>query len=145
MTLMPPSAFTTASDLCVELKPVIQIIESSRTAREDICIWQGQRKAGSFQEEILAHSIFILKTSTVWPLRCRTYVREDANQRTSRGECMNSQFLIRMKRWCASVGRVACAKHADVSRGGKSIDGKSIDGKSIDGHFCGMPTGTASV
>jgi hypothetical protein len=83
--------------LCGELKPEIQIIEYSRTAREDISIWQGRRKAGSFREEILAQSIFILKMSTVWPLRCRTYAREDADQRTSHGECMSLQFLIRMK------------------------------------------------
>jgi hypothetical protein len=40
MTLMPLNAFITASDLCGELKPETRIIEYSRTAREDISIWQ---------------------------------------------------------------------------------------------------------
>jgi hypothetical protein len=48
--------------------------------------------------------------STVWPLGYRTYAPEDADQRTSPEECMNLQFLTRMRRLCASVGRVASDK-----------------------------------
>jgi hypothetical protein len=47
MTLMPLNAFIIGSDLCGELKPETRIIESSRTARADISIWQGRRKVGS--------------------------------------------------------------------------------------------------
>jgi hypothetical protein len=36
-----------------------------------------------------SESIFILKMSMVWLLRCRTSALEDADQRTSHGECMN--------------------------------------------------------
>lgn len=34
---------------------------------------------------------------------------EDADQRTSHGECMNLQFQTRMRRLCASAGRAAFA------------------------------------
>src|SRR5262245_27926545 len=65
--------------------------------------------------ETHSDSTYILKMSTAWRLRYRTYVPEDADQRTSPGECTNLRFPIRMRRLFASVGRVASDKNAKVA------------------------------
>src|SRR6266568_3820215 len=71
---------------------------------------------GAGGQEIHSAFISISKMSTVWPLRHRTYAREDADQRTSPGECMNLQFLTQMRRLCASVGRVASDKQPTANQ-----------------------------
>jgi hypothetical protein len=65
--------------------------------------------------------IFILKTLTWWLANFRN------RPKTSRGECMNSQCLIRMKRWSVSVGRLACADHAEARQLAVSVQGPSLD------------------
>jgi catechol 2,3-dioxygenase-like lactoylglutathione lyase family enzyme len=81
----------------------------------DTSICRARKKAGWYRAETHSDSTYILKMSTAWRLPYRIYVPEDADQRTSPGECTNLRFPIRMRRLFASVGLVASDKNAKVA------------------------------
>ena len=73
----------------------------------------------------------ISKMSTVWPLRYRTYAREDADQRTSPGECMNLHFLTRMRRACARRLAVSLPTNSQQLSSRRSVLGTTRTSRSL--------------